>query len=150
MQSPPPPQDSVHQAGLIAPGVRLTALTWTPTRYELLQYAAASRDLNLIHHDRVIAAEAGFEDVIVQGTMKSALLARVALGACSGARLRRLKVQYRGVDHPDATMTAKGQVSSVCPRDGTAEINLWIERADTSRSTIGDATIEIPTEWFQR
>ena len=74
---------------------------------QLLAYAGASRDYNLIHHDPVFARESGLPDTIVQGSLKSAFLGQLATDwAGHGAVLRQLRVQYRGVDVPGRLLTA--------------------------------------------
>lgn len=142
-------QDSISTTALtvnaVSVGDRLPELTWSASRYDLLKYACVSRDLNLIHHDPVIARDSGLPDTIVQGTLKSALLARL-VGSFIGAsgRLCRLAVQYRGIDVPDQLLTAHGQVTHIDVDSREVTCDLWIERSDGSVSTRGSATVLLP------
>ena len=115
------------------------------SRLQLLAYASVSRDLNLIHHDPEFARASGLPDTIVQGTLKAAFLARlVTQFAGEAGSLRRLTVQYRGIDVPGAALTAYGVVERVDPDRGEVECSIWLESAAGERTTRGRAVIALP------
>jgi acyl dehydratase len=123
----------------LGPEVRETS------RLQLLAYASVSRDLNLIHHDPEIARAEGLPDTIVQGTLKAAFLARLVTNfAGESGTLRRLTVQYRGVDVPGAPLTAHGLVEQVDPERGEVQCALWLENATGERTTRGSAVVAFP------
>ncbi len=123
----------------LGPEVRETS------RLQLLAYASVSRDLNLIHHDPEFAHASGLPDTIVQGTLKSAFLARLATTfAGEWGTLRRLTVQYRGVDIPGAPLTVRGVVERLDPERAEVECQLWLEGASGERTTRGTAIVRLP------
>jgi len=129
----------------VAVGDRLGPEVRETSRLQLLAYASVSRDLNLIHHDPEIARGEGLPDTIVQGTLKAAFLARLATRfAGQSGTLRRLTVQYRGLDVPGAPLTAHGLVKHLSPDRGEVECELWLESESGERTTRGSAVIALP------
>ena len=114
---------------------------------QLLAYAGASRDYNLIHHDPVFARESGLPDTIVQGSLKSAFLGQLATDwAGHGAVLRQLRVQYRGVDVPGRLLTARGRVTGKRVEHDAClvECEVWLESVDGERTTRGAVVVQFP------
>ncbi len=129
----------------VAVGDRLGPEARPTSRLQLLSYASVSRDLNLIHHDPELARAAGLPDTIVQGTLKAAFLARLATAyAGQFGTVRRLAVQYRGIDVPGRPLTAHGVVERVDDNRGEVEVSLWLESVSGERTTRGTATIAFP------
>lgn len=129
----------------VAVGDRLTSEVRETSRLQLLEYASVSRDLNLIHHDPEFAHANGLPDTIIQGTLKCAFLARVVTGfAGEWGTLRRLTVQYRGIDVPGEPVTAHGVVERVDPERGEVECRLWLESASGQQTTRGSAIVALP------
>ena len=60
-----------------AVGTRLPAQTFTIRRADLVRYAGASGDFNVIHWNQRVATEVGLPDVIAHGMFTMALAARV-------------------------------------------------------------------------
>lgn len=129
----------------VAVGDRLGPEVRSTSRLQLLAYASVSRDLNLIHHDPEIARAEGLPDTIVQGTLKSAFLARLATSfAGEWGTLRRLTVQYRGVDVPGSALTVEGVVERIDLMRGEVECRLWLASASGERTTRGTAIVALP------
>lgn len=129
----------------VAPGVVLPPLVKMPTRAQLVQYAGAADDFSPIHFDDGHARARGFESVIVHGLLKAAFLGEL-LESWSAARrgwVQSMRTEYRGVDLPGAPLVCRAEVESatVDGATGTAELSLWIERADGTISTRGSATV---------
>ncbi len=125
-------------------GDDLPSMEFTPTYLQLVVYAGTSRDYFEIHHDRDAAKAAGFPDVIVQGSLKAAWLCQVVTGwAGDDATLREFSVQYRGIDHPDRTVVARGRVAAKPHESGpeTMGVELWLENAEGKRTTTGYAVV---------
>jgi acyl dehydratase len=129
----------------VAVGDRLGPEARDTSREQLLAYASVSRDLNLIHHDPEFARASGLPDTIVQGTLKSAFLARlVTRYAGEWGTLVRLTVQYRGVDIPGTPLTAHGVVDRIDPERGEIECEIWLESVGGERTTRGRAVVALP------
>jgi acyl dehydratase len=133
-------------------GHRLEPQVRATSRLQLLQYASVSRDLNLIHHDPEVARSGGLPDTIIQGSLKSAFMARLATAfAGEWGTLRRLTVQYRGIDVPGASLTAHGVVERVDTGRGEVECRLWLETAPGVQNTRGTAIVALPkrSDWLR-
>lgn len=133
----------------VAAGDELPPVVRTTTYMDLVVYAGASRDYFEIHHDRDAARAAGHPDVIVQGSLKGAWVGQVATGWMGRmGRLRRLEIQYRGVDVPDRIATARGRVvrTWVEPEtgEGRVELELWLESEAGERTVKGSAIVALP------
>jgi acyl dehydratase len=131
----------------IGVGTELPSLTKEPTYMQLVEYAGASRDFYVIHHDRDYAKSVGLPDVIVQGSLKGAFLGQLVTDWIGEeGTLVRLGVQYRGVDPPGQRLVARGVVTSVSSESGRyfAECDLWIENEAGERTTRGSATVRLP------
>jgi acyl dehydratase len=114
---------------------------------QLVEYAGASRDFNIIHHDRDYARSVGLPDIIIQGSLKAAFLGRLVdewMGRLG--QLRRLGVQYRGVDIPGEPVSACGVVKRKFTEgaEGLVECEVWVESMNGDRSTIGTAIVSLP------
>jgi acyl dehydratase len=128
-------------------GSALPRLTRDTSVIQLLQYAGASRDYNLIHHDRLYAREAGLPDTISQGSLKAAFLGQLVTNwAGNWGSLRELEVQYRGIDIPGVRLVAGGVVVKKALRDdeGEIECEIWLESPDGERNTRGRALLVFP------
>jgi acyl dehydratase len=131
--------EEVRVGDCLDPQVRETS------RLQLLAYASVSRDLNLIHHDPELARAGGLPDTIIQGSLKSAFLASLATAfAGEWGTLRRLTIQYRGIDVPGAPLTAHGVVERIDEERGEVECRLWLESASGQQTTRGTAIVALP------
>ena len=105
----------------VSEGMELPVEVRNPTPRQLVQYAGASGDFYEIHYDRNFAQSTGLKDIIIHGALKNAMLGAYVTGwAGPAGELRRLTVQYRGMDYPDEPITAKGHVSRVY-QEGTVK-----------------------------
>jgi acyl dehydratase len=113
-----------------------------PTTRQLVQYAGASGDFYEIHYDQDFARSTGLPGVILHGLLKAGFLAQLVTSALGeGGRLRTFEVTYRGLDLPGLPCRCRGRVTSVS--DGIAELEVWTEDPEGSRTTLGRATIEM-------
>jgi hypothetical protein len=62
--------------------------------------------------------------------------------------LRKLSVQYRGMDQPGHTVTAKGKVTKkrVDGNDHVVECDIWLENDKGEKTTPGSATVILPSK----
>ncbi len=139
--------DQLHY-GDVSEGDALPALVKTPTTRQLVMYAGASGDYYEIHYDQEYARSLGLPGVIVHGALKSAFLAQLVTD-WMGERgvLRRLSVQYRGMDLVGEPMRCAGVVTSRRVEDGEhlVECDVWSENPSGERTTRGSALVSLPT-----
>lgn len=134
--------DDVHEGMPLPPVVRETSVM------QLVEYAGASRDFYIIHHDRDYARSIGLPDIIIQGSLKSAFLGQLVTGWMGEwGTLKSLEVQYRGIDVPGQPLTAKGTVTRAYMEGGEGHLDcdIWLENADGERTTRGRATVVLPS-----
>ena len=132
----------------VAEGDRIPALRKEPTTRQLVKYAAASVEYPEIHYDLRAAEAAGLPDVIVQGSLKHAFLAQLITDWIGEhGVLRRLNVQYRGMDAPGAGVYCKGVVTRkyLCDGRRLVECDLWMETAEGAKTTPGSALVSLPS-----
>ncbi len=108
-------------------GHELPTQTFRITRADLIRYAGASGDFNVIHWNQRIATEVGLPDVIAHGMLTMALAARVVTDWLEDpAALVEYGVRFtRPVVVPDDDAGALLEVSAkvtALAEDGTAQI----------------------------
>src|SRR5207253_6780565 len=83
-----------------------------PTTQQLVKYAGASGDFYQIHYDKDFALKNNLPGVILHGALKNAFLGQLMTDfAGEHGWLRKLSVQYRGMDQPGTKVVARGKVS---------------------------------------
>lgn len=126
----------------LEPGQELPELVKHPTTRQLVQYAGAQGDFYEIHYDQGYAKSVGLPGVILHGLLKAAFLGQLVtdwLG--ERGSLKSFEVSYRGIDEPARPYRCRGRVKSV---DGNqAELELWGEDSDGTRTTLGSAVVEM-------
>ena len=128
-----------------APDSEIGPVTWDCTALDLLRYASASRDFNLIHHDPDYARRVGLPGIIVQGSLKSGFLSDMLINWI-GERgwLAKLAIEYRGIDEP-GLLVGKELVTrkDSDERGNWIECEIWLENASGERNTRGSALIRL-------
>jgi acyl dehydratase len=132
----------------LRPGDRIPALTVTVGAAQLFFFSAATYNGHRIHYDRAWATQVeGHRDVVVQGYLQAALLARAVTDWMGGAgQLLRFSTQNRGAAYVDETLTFSGTVSGVRP-DGVrlvVDLDLRGENADGDLLMPGTARVAFP------
>ena len=130
-------------------GMEIPSLTKEPTTQQLVKYAGASGDFYQIHYDKDFAIGTGLPGVILHGALKNAFLGQLMTEWIGEAGvLRKLSVQYRGMDFPDDTLTCKGKVTSKHVQDGEhlVECEIWLENGKGEKTTPGSAIVALPTK----
>ncbi len=130
----------------ISVGDELPALTKTPNRINLVQYAAGAGDFNPLHYDSDFPQAKILGDNIVHGRMKYA-----ALGECvsnwlgHSGHIVTIGCQYRGMDMRGQTFLVKGKVTALREEGSErfVDLELWTESADGKITTPGTATVSI-------
>ncbi len=132
----------------IAVGDRMPTLTVTVDETQLFFFSAATYNGHRIHYDKEWARTVeGYDDVLVQGPLQAALLAR-AIGDWIGGRGRLVSfsVQNRAVAYPGQPLSFGGEVTGKrLSESGAGLVDLEISgRRDAAVLMPGTATVELP------
>ena len=131
----------------VDPGDRLPELTITVDETQMFFFSAATYNGHRIHYDKDWARGVeGYDDVLVQGPLQAALLARAITDWVGGrGRLVNYSVQNRGVAFPGQPLTFGGTVTGKREDDGRALVDLDISgRRGDEVLMPGTATVELP------
>jgi acyl dehydratase len=83
-------------------------------RLDLIRYAGASGDFNVIHWSDEAATAVGLPGVIAHGMYSMGVAARLVAGwAGDPAALRRLRVRFAAMIRPGQTLSVRGEVAEV-------------------------------------
>jgi hydroxyacyl-ACP dehydratase HTD2-like protein with hotdog domain len=128
-------------------GERMPELTVTADETQLFFFSAATYNGHRIHYDKEWARAEGYDEVLVQGPLQAALLAR-AIGDWigGGGRLVSFAVQNRAVAHPGQALTFGGTVTGKRLTElgaGLVDLDIAGRRGDTVLMP-GSATVELP------
>jgi hydroxyacyl-ACP dehydratase HTD2-like protein with hotdog domain len=129
-------------------GEQIPTLTVTVDETQLFFFSAASYNGHRIHYDKEWARTVeGYDDVLVQGPLQAALLAR-AIGDWIGGRGRlvSIAVQNRAIAYPGQQLAFGGTVTGKRPADnraGLVDLDVTGRRDDTVLMP-GTATVELP------
>ncbi len=132
----------------IAVGDPMPTLTVTVDETQLFFFSAATYNGHRIHYDKQWARTVeGYDDVLVQGPLQAALLAR-AIGDWIGGRGRLVSfsVQNRAVAYPGQPLSFGGEVTGKrLSETGAGLVDLEISgRRDATVLMPGTATVELP------
>jgi acyl dehydratase len=125
---------SAPSAGAVQVGHELPSQTFIIRRADLVRYAGAAGDFNVIHWNERVARSVGLPDVIAHGMYTMALAARVVTDwAGDPARVVEYGVRFtRPVPVPDddegATVEVAGTVAALL-EDGRVRVDLTATHA---------------------
>ena len=129
-------------------GMPLPTLQKTPTTRQLVMYAGASGDYYQIHYDLEFAKNNGLPNVILHGALKNAFLGHLVTDWIGEwGTLKKLSVQYRGMDIPGTPAYVKGVVKKKYVKDGenVVECEIWLENHEGEHTTPGYAVATLPS-----
>lgn len=131
----------------VSAGEQIPALNVTVDETQLFFFSAATYNGHRIHYDKQWAHEEGYDDVLVQGPLQAALLAR-AIGDWIGGRGRLVSfsVQNRAVAYPGESLQFGGVITGTRLADGGAglvDLDIAGRRGDTVLMP-GTATVQLP------
>ena len=132
----------------IEAGTELTSLVKYPTTMQLVKYAGASGDFYQIHYDKDFALKNHLPGVILHGALKNAFLGQLMTDFAGALGwLRKLSVQYRGMDQPGTPVVCKGKVVKKYVDNGkpTVDCEIWLENSKGEKTTPGTATVILPS-----
>ena len=111
--------------------MEIAELRVTPDKYLTYRYAGASGDFNPIHIDEEFAQAVGLPGKILHGLYTMAQVARAQTEAAGGPdRLKRLRVQFRGMGLPEQEIVVRSTVRE--ERDGVSIVETVAEQAGTA------------------
>ncbi len=129
-------------------GFDIPPLEKNPTTQQLVKYAGASGDFYQIHYDKDFAQKNNLPGVILHGALKNAFLGQLMTDfAGELGWLRKLSVQYRGMDQPGTPVMCKGKVvrKYVEGEKHLVDCEIWLENAQGEKTTPGSATVILPS-----
>lgn len=132
----------------IAEGAPIGPLEKEPTTQQLVKYAGASGDFYQIHYDKDFALKNNLPGVILHGALKNAFLGQLMTDFVGELGwLRKLSVQYRGMDQPGTKVVCKGRVTKKYTDGGQhlVDCEIWLENAKGEKTTPGSATVMLPS-----
>jgi hydroxyacyl-ACP dehydratase HTD2-like protein with hotdog domain len=131
----------------VEPGDRLPDLVVSVDETQMFFFSAATYNGHRIHYDKDWARDReGYDDILVQGPLQAALLARAVTDWIGGAgRLVEYSVQNRAIALPGQPLTFGGTVSAKRLADGAGLVDLDIAaRRDDTMLMPGTATVALP------
>lgn len=131
----------------LAPGSALPELQKEPiTKLQLVKYAGASGDYNLIHTDDETARAVGLDGVIAHGMLGMAFLGQYLCSLFGPEAVRRLGVRFNLMVRPGDVLTCQGRVSAIESLDSNRRVRLevWAANQSGERVTAGEAEVDVP------
>ena len=129
-------------------GDSLTPLAKAPvTKVQLLQYAGASGDYNLIHTDVETARSVGLGHVIAHGMLSMGFLGQFLSDRAGPLNIRRLQVRFGAQVRLGDVLTCRGVVKELAASDGDrwlARLEVWAENQQGEKVTTGEAEVYLP------
>ncbi len=115
------------------------------TKVQLVKYAGASGDYNLIHTDDETARSVGLEGVIAHGMLSMAFLGEYCCWLAGPESVRRLSVRFVEMVRPGDTLTCRGRVGEHTAANSGRRLQLevWAENQRAERVTIGEAEVQL-------
>jgi len=112
----------------------------------IVKFAGASGDFAPLHHDVDFAKSIGLPHAIAHGPMKLEYMSQIMTNFAGDlGRLKRLEVQFRGMDFPGDVVVGKGAVSNkfIDGEDHCVECEIYMEN-QRQKSTTGKAVVVLP------
>ena len=92
-------------------GIELPEVKNNPiTRVQLIDYASASGDYNLLHFDESFAKKAGLKGCIAHGMLQAGMISSYILNWAKGGILRNFKIRFLDVVNENDILTFKGKI----------------------------------------
>jgi acyl dehydratase len=126
-------------------GQELPSLVKPPiSKKQLIMYAGASGDFNLIHTDVETAREVGLPGVIAHGMLSMGFLGQYA-GELVGDQgfVQRLKVRFSGMVFPGDVLTCRAKVLAKDEQVHTVLLELSAECEPHKPLTTGEAVLKL-------
>ena len=128
-------------SGSLLPDLRKPPIT----KLQLVKYAGASGDYNLIHTDDETARAVGLDGVIAHGMLSMAFLGEYLCWLSGPESVRRVSARFVEMVRPGDILTCRGRVKERTTADGgmRLELEVWTENQRAERVTVGDAEVQV-------
>ena len=125
--------------GSALPELRKEAIT----KLQLVKYAGASGDYNLIHTDDETARRVGLDGVIAHGMLSMAFLGEYLCWLTGPTSIRRLTVRFAEMVRPGDVLTCGARVKALEQDAGGQRmtLELWAEDQRAQQVTFGEAEV---------
>jgi acyl dehydratase len=125
--------------GTLLPELRKEAIT----KLQLVKYAGASGDYNLIHTDDETARRVGLDGVIAHGMLSMAFLGEYLCWLTGPESIRRLTVRFVEMVRPGEVLTCRARVKALDEEAGGRRVTLelWAENQRAQQVTVGEAEV---------
>lgn len=112
-------------------------------KVQLVKYAGASGDFNLIHTDDETARKVKLPGVIAHGMISMGVLGDFVSQIVGDLGfVKQLQVRFAGMVFPGESLTCRAKVAKKNEGKQTVELNISAETAPGKYATIGTATIQ--------
>ncbi|HUX86630.1 MAG TPA: MaoC/PaaZ C-terminal domain-containing protein [Chloroflexota bacterium] len=114
------------------------------SKVQLLKYAGASGDYNLIHTDVETARAVGLGDVIAHGMLSMGFLGQYLTSLAGAGNVIRLEVRFAAMVRLGDVLTCRGIVQTVESNDSGRDrlrLGVWAENQRGERVTTGTAEV---------
>lgn len=130
----------------VATGDEIPPLTTTVDETQMFFFSAATYNGHRIHYDKDWARDTeGYDNVLVQGPLQSALLSRALTDWIGGAgRLVAFSVQNRAIAYPGQQLTFGGVITGK-REGGLVDLDIYCKRGDEVLMP-GTATVALPSK----
>ena len=114
------------------------------SKRQLVMYAGASGDFNLIHTDVVTARAVGLPSIIAHGMLSMGFLGQY-VGELAGDQgfVQRLKVRFSGMVFPGDMLTCRAKVLAKDEQAHTITLTISAEREPDKPLTSGEAVLHL-------
>ena len=92
--------------GMELPEVKIDPIT----RVQLVDYASASGDYNLLHYDESFAKKTGLKGCIAHGMLQAGMISSYILSWAKGGILRNFKIRFSDVVNENDILTFNGKI----------------------------------------
>jgi hydroxyacyl-ACP dehydratase HTD2-like protein with hotdog domain len=131
----------------VATGDTIPEAIAAPSELQIFFFSAASNNGHRIHYDLPYAQKEGLPNILVQGPLQAALLAKLLTDWIGpGGRLVRIQIQNRGNAFPNEKLTFGGAVVGKREEAGQLLVDCEIFEHNESGAVLmpGTATVSLP------
>ncbi len=123
-------------------GDKLPELTKEPvTQLQMIRYAGASGDFNLIHTIEKHAREAGLEGTIAHGMLIMGMLGQMISSWAGIGNVVKYGASFKGMTRPGDILTARGEVTRKVEEGKLITCKVWMEDQNGDKKIEGKTTI---------
>lgn len=125
-------------------GLELPEVKTNPiTRVQLVDYASASGDYNLLHYDELFAKKTGLNGCIAHGMLQAGMISSYILNWAKGGILKNFKIRFLDVVNENDILTFNGKIvkKNQANSENLIEISVVSKSQDNRITSQGSAII---------